>query len=140
MRFLLDTCVLSELRKEQCNPGVYRCVEKITDEDLFVSVITIGEIAKRISLLDTGKRKNELQMWLQTIEQDYSDSILQIDLETVQIWGELTAQAQKAGESVAASDGLIAATAMRHGLHVITRNEKDFLPAGVLLINPWSNK
>jgi predicted nucleic acid-binding protein len=115
-------------------------VEKITDEDHFVSVITIGEIAKGISLLDTGKRKNELQRWLQTIEQDYSDSILQIDLETVQIWGELKAKAQKAGKGVAASDGLIAATAMRHGLHVITRNEKDFLPAGVLLINPWSNK
>ncbi len=137
MRILLDTCVLSELRKEQCHPGVYRSVEKITDEELFVSVITIGEIAKGVSLLDDGRRKIELQEWLQTVKQDYSDCILQIDLETVQIWGELTARAQKSGKTVAASDGLIAATALRHGLHVMTRNVDDFLPTGTLLINPW---
>jgi len=137
VRILLDTCVLSELRKEQCHPGVYRSVEKAADEELFVSVITIGEIAKGVSLLGKGRRKSELQEWLQTIKQDYSDRILQIDLETVQIWGELTARAQKAGKTVAASDGLIAATALRHGLHVMTRNVNDFIPAGVLLTNPW---
>ena len=137
MRILLDTCVLSELHKQQCHPAVYRCVEKVTDEDLFVSVITIGEIAKGVCLLDDGRRKRELLEWLQTVKQNYSDHILQIDLETVEIWGELTARAQKAGKTVAASDGLIAATALRHGLHVMTRNVDDFIPTGVLLINPW---
>ena len=138
MRILLDTCVLSELRKEQCHTAVYRSVEKATDEELFVSVITIGEIAKGVCLLDDGRRKRGLLEWLQTVKHDYSDRILQIDLETVEIWGELTARAQKAGETVAASDGLIAATALRHGLHVMTRNVDDFIPTGVLLINPWS--
>ena len=138
MRILLDTCVLSELRKEQCHPEVYRSVEKSTDEELFVSVITIGEIAKGVCLLDDGRRKRGLLEWLQTVKQDYSDRILQIDLETVEIWGELTARAQKAGETVAASDGLIAATALRHGLHVMTRNVDDFIPTGVLLTNPWA--
>ncbi|MEA3303400.1 MAG: type II toxin-antitoxin system VapC family toxin [Pseudomonadota bacterium] len=138
MRILLDTCVLSELRREQCNPDVYRSVEKATDEELFVSVITIGEIAKGACLLDDGRRKRELLEWLQTVKQDYSDRILQIDLETVEIWGELTARAQKSGKTVAASDGLIAATALRHGLHVMTGNVDDFLPTGVLLSNPWA--
>lgn len=137
MRILLDTCVLSELRKEQCHPGVFHSVEKIADNHLFVSVITIGEIAKGVCLLDKGRRKSELQNWPQTVEQDYSDRIIQIDLETVQIWGELTASAQKAGKTVAASDGLIAATALRHGLHIMTRNVDDFMPTGVLLISPW---
>jgi len=74
---------------------------------------------------------------LQTIERYYSDRILVIDLEIVRIWGELTARAQKSEKIIAASDGLIAATALRHGLHIVTRNVSDFEPSGGLLINPW---
>ena len=85
----------------------------------------------------SSHRKRELQSWLQTIECFYSDRILAIDLEIVRIWGEITATAQKSGKIISLSDGLIAATALRHGLHILTRNISDFEPSGGLLINPW---
>ncbi len=137
MRVLLDTCVLSELRKENCHENVRRTIEEYTEESLFLSVITIGEITKGIGLLNESHRKREIQSWLQTMERYYSDRILTIDLETVRIWGEFTATAQKSGKIIAASDGLIAATAIRHGLYIVTRNISDFEPSGGLLINPW---
>lgn len=139
MRVLLDTCVLSELRRPRPHPGVQRSVEALDSASLFISVATIGELAKGIALLREGRNKRALRAWLQTLEHHYTDRLLPIDLETSRIWGELTAAAQKAGRSVPASDGLIAATARRHGLHVMTRNTVDFEPTGVLLLNPWAD-
>jgi predicted nucleic acid-binding protein len=137
VRVLLDTCVVSELRKPQGHAGVRQAVARLLDDDLFVSVITLGEIAKGIALLEDSRHKRELQSWLQTLERDYAARILPVDREAAHIWGELTAAAQKAGKLIAASDGLIAATARRHGLHVMTRNVADFAPTGVMQINPW---
>jgi hypothetical protein len=134
---LLDTCVLSELRNPKGHPGVREAVEACNEEDLFVSVITIGEIFKGVSLLREGPKKRAIEIWVKTLERDYGDHLLSIDLEISRLWGELTADAQKAGRVVHASDGLIAATALRHGLHVMTRNTADFEPTGVLLLNPW---
>ncbi|HBS27769.1 MAG TPA: VapC toxin family PIN domain ribonuclease [Gammaproteobacteria bacterium] len=143
MRVILDTCVLSELRKSSetnhsCDKNVWQFINTMENEQIFISVITIGEITKGIQLLSKGNRQNELHTWLQTMENNYQQSILEIDIETVRIWGDVTATAQKNGRIVAASDGLIAATAIRHGMHVVTRNESDFKPTGVMLINPWN--
>ena len=140
MRVLLDTCVLSEIRKPDGNRNVRRAVREIADDDLYISVIAIGEIAKGIELLDDGRRKRTLQSWLQTLQRDYAGHLLAVDLEAAHIWGELTATAQKRGRVVSASDGLIAATARRHGLHVMTRNLADFEPTGAMLINPWEDE
>lgn len=76
--------------------------------------------------------------WAHHLETSYSDRILNIDREIVHVWGELTANAQIRGKVVHVSDGLIAATALVHGLHVITRNISDFEPTGVLILNPWA--
>jgi len=138
VRVLLDTCVLSEIRKAEGNQGVRQAVDEILDDDLFVSVISIGEITKGVELLENGRRKRNLQGWLQTLARDYASRILQVDREAAHIWGELTAEAQKRGKVVASSDGLIAATARRHGLHIMTRNIADFEPTGAMLINPWA--
>jgi predicted nucleic acid-binding protein len=73
-----------------------------------------------------------------SVERHYADRVLPVDLETSHIWGELTAAAQKIGKIIPASDGLIAATARRHGLHVMTRNTEHFEPTGVMLVNPWT--
>lgn len=139
MRVLLDTCVLSELRHPKGDVRVRRAIESIDEEDLFVSVLSIGEIVKGIALLKESHNKRALQGWLQTMERFYAGRLLSVDLEVSRIWGELTASAQKTGRSVPASDGLIAATARRHGLHVMTRNIADFQPTGVLLLNPWAD-
>ena len=77
--------------------------------------------------------------WLLTLEQDYAERILPVDTETARVWGELTAAAQRRGKTVSVSDGIIAATAIRHGIHVITRNVSDFRETGAMLINPWED-
>ena len=137
MRALLDTCVLSELRHPRGHVNVRRAVASLAPENLFLSVITTGELAKGIGLLHDSARKVSLQEWLLTLERFYADRILPIDLETSHIWGELTAAAQKTGKIIPASDGLIAATALRNGLHLMTRNTSHFASTGVLLLNPW---
>jgi toxin FitB len=138
MRVLLDTCVLSEIRRPKGHPRVRGAVEALDSEDMFLSVVSIGEIAKGIALLKDTKKKDALRGWMQALEADYADRVLVVDLETSHIWGELTAEAQKGGKTVPASDGLIAATARRHGLHVMTRNTEHFKAAGVLLLDPWT--
>lgn len=137
MRVLLDTCALSELSKPVPNPGVRAVVGRLRPADLYVSVLTAGQIGKGVALLDDGKRKSELTVWLQTLECTYADRMLPVDLETCRIWGELTAKAQRTGQVVPATDGLLAATAVRHGLHVMTRNVAHFEVTGVPLLNPW---
>ena len=132
--------MLSELRSPTGHPAVRDAVDALDSDSLFVSVVSIGEIAKGIALLKESKRKHNLRAWLQDLERYYADRILGVDLETSHTWGELTAAAQKLGKIVPTSDGLIAATARRHGLHVMTRNTQDFEPTGVLLVNPWSEQ
>ena len=137
MKILLDTCVLSELQKLQCKPSVKRLVSEYANEDIFISVITLGEIAKGVALLDGGARKTQLLSWLNGLESNYADNILKTDTETARIWGELTARAQRKGRQVSAGDGLIAATAICNGLQLVTRNIADFESTGALLLNPW---
>lgn len=115
-----------------------QAVDGLDEEDLFVSVLSVGEISKGIALLRESPKKRALENWLRTLERYYADRLLPIDLETSRIWGEITAGAQKAAGVVHARDGLIAATALRHGLRIMTRNTADFEPTGVLLLNPWS--
>lgn len=139
MRVLLDTCVVSELRHPHCNPSVRRNVESLDSRDIFLSVICVGEISKGIALLKESKRRRELEAWLRALERDHGSRILPIDVETCRVWGELTASAQRRGATIPASDGLIAATARQHGLHIMTRNVDHFSAAGVFVVNPWLN-
>jgi toxin FitB len=137
VRVLLDTCVLSELQKADGSPSVSAFVASLSAKSLFVSVITIGEIAKGIGQLPEGRKKESLAAWFRNLSTLYEDRILGIDQETAEIWGELSAMAHRQGHSLPAADGLIAATAQRHGLHVATRDTTDFAAAGVMIINPW---
>jgi predicted nucleic acid-binding protein len=137
VKVLLDTCTLGELRKPSPDAAVVAAVRAIPDAQLFVSVLSVGEIAKGVGLLAAGKKRDALAAWLAALENQFSDRILGIDLETARLWGELTARARKKGAVIPSTDGLLAATALRHGLHVMTRNESDFKASGVRIINPW---
>ncbi|MDE1466069.1 type II toxin-antitoxin system VapC family toxin [Spartinivicinus poritis] len=139
MRFLLDTCVLSELRKPDCNPNVKFAISNCSNKDLFISSISIGEITKGVSLLEEGRRKKELSNWLNSLESQFADRILSVDAETARIWGELTADGKRKGKPIPIMDGLIAATAIRSGLHVMTRNIQDFENTSAMLFNPWES-
>lgn len=139
MKVLLDTCTVAEVRKPKPDEAVVEAIRAIPDEHLFLSVLTVGEIAKGIGLLAAGKKRTELTSWLAGLERQFSERILPIDAETGRTWGELTARAAKTGHVLAAVDGLIAATALRHGLRVMTRNERDFQATGVGVLNPWQD-
>ena len=139
MRVLLDTCVISEIVRTQGAERVKKRVAAFRPLDVFVSAITIGEMARGVALLPSGKRKDGYTSALLQLEQDYDTRILPIDTDAARIWGELDAAGKKSGRNVSVTDGLIAATAIRHGLHVVTRNVKDFKGSGALIINPWED-
>jgi predicted nucleic acid-binding protein len=134
---LLDTCVVTEIGKSEGDAAVKSVVAGIAAADLYLSVLTVGEIAKGIALLKASRKKVSLIAWLARVESQYADRVLWIDTETSRIWGELTARAQKRGVFIPGTDGLIAATAVRHGLHVLTRNTRHFTASGALVLNPW---
>jgi len=117
--------------------AVRQRVEDTPSKDLFSSVLTVCELVKGISALNTGQRKDGLSRWLLSLEHEYADRILPVNVKTTRIWGELATIAQKRGKTVSVPDGLIAATAIRHGLHVMTRNVSDFQETGAILINLW---
>lgn len=137
MRLLLDTCALSELFARKPCKAVLTLIEETPGNDLFVSVISIGEIEKGIHLLPHGARRAGIQKWASDMERRFPQSLLKIDKETARIWGEMTAQCQKLGRPLAAADGLIAATAQRHSLQLVTRDIGGFEHTGVALVNPW---
>jgi predicted nucleic acid-binding protein len=137
MKVLLDTCVLSELQKANCNKKVIQFISDISNEDIFISVISIGEISKGITGLEEGKKKKNLKSWLASLEKNYVDRILTVDTDVARIWGELTANAQKSGITVPAIDGLLAATAINHGLKFITRNTTHVQNTGAMIESPW---
>ena len=136
MKVLLDTCILAEMRLGNCCPILREFLNSIEDKDLFISVITIGEITKGIVRLIESRKKSDLINWVNELELLYSDRILPIDREVALLWGEITARAEKEGITVPGIDGLIAATALYHGLHVTTRNSKHFKGTGAFIINP----
>ncbi len=140
MKGLLDTCVVTEIGTDDGNPAVKSAVAEIATANLYLSVLTVGEIAKGIALLAADRKKTSLGSWLARVENQYADRILSIDVESARIWGELTAFAfKKKGVVIPATDGLLAATALRHGLHVLTRNTRHFEASGALIIDPWQS-
>lgn len=138
MKYLLDTCLISELTKPGPNPGVVNWLRSMPSESLLLSAITIGEIKKGLTKLPDSRRKQDLTAWLQTLLADYSARILPIDLMVAENWGILQGRAEVAGTPMASLDGLIAATAHTHNLTVVTRNVHDFIPAHIPLCNPWT--
>ena len=131
--FLLDTDVLSALRRHERNPETVRWVETHGTSDLYISVVTIGEIERGITQQQRRAPSfaHELALWLDRVLASYSDRILPIDAATARRWGQLSAGLGHDG-----ADLLIAATALEHGLTVVTRNVRHFGPTGVPLINP----
>lgn len=137
MRVLLDLCALDELRHPRGNPAVKAAVTLIPDDQLYLSVLIVGEIARAVALLPDGRRKRALNYWLITLESQFADHILPMDNETAHLWGEISVRAQQVGVVLPVVDGLIAATALRHGLHVMTHNTTHFAATGALIIDPW---
>ena len=138
MKYLLDTCLVSELVKKEPNPAVVSWLDEQDEQKLFLSVLNLGELQKGISKLPDGVKKDELQAWvaLDLVER-FTGRILEIDLDTALCWGRLQGEAEQAGEKLPVMDSLIAATAAAHGLVVVTRNVRDIERCGARVCNPW---
>lgn len=108
-------------------------------ETLYLSFITIGEIAKGIGKIPASQRKESLTTWLtETLPNRFQDRILGIDAPTMVLWGNFVGQLEQNGRILPVMDSLIAAMALHHALSLVTRNEKDFAGTGVVIVNPWS--
>ncbi|MEA5444022.1 type II toxin-antitoxin system VapC family toxin [Cyanobium gracile] len=133
--FLIDTMVLSELRRRQRDPGVVAWIGEQRHEDCFLSVVSIGEIERGLArqrVVDAAFAR-QLARWLDQLLRSYGDRLLPVDVAIARRWGRLSAELGHDG-----SDLLIAATALEHGLTVVTRNLRHFTPTGVPTLNPWS--
>lgn len=140
MNYLLDTCVISELVKATPNENVIDWITHTPNERLFLSVITIGEIRKGITKLPDSKKKHRLTNWLNTLLEDYQEKICPINLAVAESWGVILGKAEANGNPATSTDSLIAAVAQTYNLIVVTRNEKDFAPTNVTVLNPWNDK
>jgi predicted nucleic acid-binding protein len=136
--FLLDTNVPSELVRPRPERKVKEWVAAQRLDTLFVSAVSFGELRKGIALREPGRRRDELEVWIHTdLSILFADRILNVTRSIAERWGVLEAQRQLAGRTLNVPDGLIAATALEHGLAVVTRNAKDFEGLGVSTLNPW---
>jgi len=136
VKYLLDTNVLSEIRKPNGHTGVKSFVDNLREEDIYISVLSIGEICFGMEKLPKGPKKTELLIWLtQKLPTRFGERIIALDTDIMTEWGRLQAQTRK---TLPVFDSLIAATALSRRLAVVTRNTSDFEEIqGITLINPW---
>jgi predicted nucleic acid-binding protein len=133
--YLLDTNVVSELRKQKPHKGVLAWIRNASEESLYLSAVTIGEVQAGIEITrdQDAQKASEIEEWLDSLAESYS--VLVVDAALFRRW----AQLMHGRPDHHIEDGLIAATALVHGLIVVTRNVRDFEPFGVQLINPFTS-
>lgn len=132
MKYLLDTNVISEARKPRGDERVKRWISSVPVEDLYLSVLTLGEVRRGIGLLE-GRDPVQAQVyeaWLATVLRDYADRIMPVDAETAEEWGSMNVP-------VPVVDGLMAATAKVRNMTLVTRNTRDVARTGARLLNPF---
>ena len=135
MSYLIDTNVLSELRRKQADARVVAWVQARPRQSLYLSVLSLGEIRKGIEGVGDATFRQTLADWLEVELPNYFvGRVLGIDVQVADRWSRVQAGA---GRTLPAIDGLLAATALQHDLVLVTRNAKDFEGLGVQLVNPW---
>ena len=135
-KFLLDTNVPSELTKLSPSPAVVSWLGK--QDGIFLSVISLGEFRRGFTLLPVGKRRARLEQWYDDVLLPLvADRVLPVTRNICERWALLSTDCEKQGYALGLADGLIAATAIEHGLTLATRNVKDFAVPGLTLLNPW---
>ena len=134
MTYLIDTNVVSEARKARGNPAVKAWLSRAKGEDLYISVLLLGELRRGIDLLarHDPQQAASYERWLTRLHRDYADRILPVSADVAEEWGRLNVP-----DPLPVVDGLLAATARVHDLTLVTRNSSDFARAGVRLLNPF---
>jgi predicted nucleic acid-binding protein len=135
LSYLIDTNVLSELRKQRADAKVVAWIQARPRQSLYLSVLSLGEIRKGIEGATDPAFRQTLSDWLEKDLPNYFvGRLLRIDEQVAGRWGRVQA---RAGRALPAIDGLLAATALQHDLTLVTRNAADFADLGVELVNPW---
>lgn len=132
--YLLDTNVISETRKARAHPAVLSFLSKADVNGIFLSVLTLGELRKGVAMRrrSDAEAADAIGAWVDGIEVVFADRVLPVDAIVARNWGELSAR-----RNLPVIDTLIAATALVHGLTLVTRNTRDVASTGVSLLNPW---
>ena len=137
MSYLLDTNVLSELRRKVPDAGVVEWFAHRPASTLYLSVLTLGELRKGIAGIADVVRRMTLSDWLETeLPVFFAGRILAVDAQVADRWGRLVATA---GRPLPAIESLLGATAAQHGLSMVTRNSRDFAGLGLEVVNPWGS-
>jgi len=136
VRYLLDTNVISELQKSNCNQSVKSFTDQLVWDEIFLPSISIGELCYGVEKLPAGKKKHDLAIWVYTkVPEWFSGRIVDIDTEIMMEWGKMRA---RTGRTLPVVDSMIAAIAITHHMFLVTRNVKDFDDIeGINIINPW---
>lgn len=141
MSYLIDTCCISGLIRKKPDLDVVQWFSEVDERNLFLSVITLGELEKGVQKLPDSQKKQELTRWINNdLIERFNNRIIPVSMIEVKEWGRILAQAERKGASLPVIDALIAATAIAHNLTVVTRNIKDMERSGVDLLNPWKYK
>jgi predicted nucleic acid-binding protein len=141
VNFLLDTNVVSEAMRKSPSAVVLGWLAAQAEESLFISAITVGELRRGALVLDEGKKRRALLLWIETgVKAGFAGRILPVDTEVMEEWAQLQVATEKAGRPLPAMDSLIAATVLAHGLTLATRNTVDFEFTKAPVFNPWKTK
>jgi len=141
MKYLLDTCVVSEMIKKSPDNNVIKWLNSIDDQNIYLSVITFGEIQKGISKLKNSKKKDKLRNWFDNIlSKKFENRIVNISNIISKTWGHILGLSELAGKKLPVIDTLIASSALVNNYTLVTRNTKDFQLSGCKLLNPWIKK
>lgn len=137
MKYLLDTCVISELIRQKPDNKVLSWMNERSENDLYISVLTLGEIRRGITKLSDQAKKSKLLDWYIELENRFSSRIIPVDIKIAEEWGGIQGELDKTGNPMSVIDGLLAVTALVHNLVVVTRNTSDFHIQAVEILNPW---
>ena len=138
MNFLLDTNVISELARRDPSRAVISWLDRISEDSLYISVVTLAELHHGVEKLPTGAKRSRLHIWLsEALPDRFEGRILPIDARVAQHWGIVVAQCENRGRAMEPMDALLAATALVHKLTLATRNTRHFAIMADAIVNPW---
>ena len=139
MNFLLDTCAISEPKQKHPSEKVLEWLDAQDESKLYLSILTLGEIKKGITRLESSKKKATLEKWLEQLRIRFSRRILPLSEKTFLVWGKMYGEFERKGIVRPAFDSLLEATALEHDMIFVTQNVKNFHDSQITILNPWAD-
>jgi len=138
MKYLIDTCVISEFTKKNPDIKVINFLNSVNQFDFYLSVLSIGEIKKGIAKINDLKKQKDLNLWLNDVLlANYKDNLLDINFQVISKWGELAGLYERKGIILPIIDSLLISTSISYNMIFVTRNVKDIKILECNYLNPW---